>query len=90
MITNKLLTSDQVGEILGVKQQTLANWRASDQGPRWIKVGSLVRYPLSEVKRFLNRCGLTETEFSSDDEDRSDDLDDFEDLEVDGRDVEWG
>lgn len=31
---------------------TLANWRVSGFGPRFIKLGSQVRYPLPEVEKW--------------------------------------
>jgi predicted DNA-binding transcriptional regulator AlpA len=43
-MTIKLLTTDQVAEILGVKVATLRVWRMQGKGPRFRKIGALVRY----------------------------------------------
>lgn len=39
-----LLDTHQAAEILGVSPGTLENWRAQGQGPKFRKVGRLVRY----------------------------------------------
>ena len=33
---------------------TLRSWRTQHRGPKFIKVGSMVRYRLSDVETFLN------------------------------------
>jgi excisionase family DNA binding protein len=49
-----LLTREQAAEFLGVKPQTLAVWATAKryQLPM-VKVGSLVRYRLSDLEKFL-------------------------------------
>lgn len=39
-----LLLPQQAAEILGVKVQTLAEWRLNGRGPPFIKLGRAVRY----------------------------------------------
>jgi hypothetical protein len=34
-----------------LSEQTLANWRTAKKGPRFIRLGGDVRYPLAEVLR---------------------------------------
>jgi predicted DNA-binding transcriptional regulator AlpA len=38
---------------LGVSRSTLQNWRYSGRGPRWIKLGRLIRYRIADVDSFL-------------------------------------
>lgn len=50
---------DIVGEVelaarLGVSRSTLQSWRYSGRGPRYIKLGRLVRYRNADVEAFLN------------------------------------
>lgn len=50
----KLLTPKQAAFELGVTEQTLANWRNTKlQGPRWVRIGRMVRYELAEIERFI-------------------------------------
>ena len=51
-----LLCSSESARYLGVTRQTLYNWRHEGKGPRWIKVGRLVRYPESALKEFLDEA----------------------------------
>lgn len=52
----KLLTPDEVSNILGVGKNTLAIWRCTDRYPlRWVKVGRLVRYREEDVLAFIER-----------------------------------
>ena len=47
---------DEVGlaNRLGVSRSTLQSWRYSGRGPRWIKLGRLIRYRLADVEAFLD------------------------------------
>ncbi len=36
----------------GLNPRTLEAWRLRGQGPKYIKFGRLVRYPLAEVEKF--------------------------------------
>lgn len=38
---------------LGIKASTLANWRWSGDGPRYLKVGGRVRYRLNDLAEWL-------------------------------------
>lgn len=38
---------------LGVSRSTLQSWRYSGRGPRWIKLGRLIRYRIADVDTFL-------------------------------------
>jgi predicted site-specific integrase-resolvase len=51
----QLLNTNELAQILGVDAKTLANARSSGTGINipYIKVGSLVRYKMSEVEKYL-------------------------------------
>jgi predicted DNA-binding transcriptional regulator AlpA len=49
----KLLTEVEVAEIYGVKKRTLQGWRLFRRGPRFRKIGRLVRYLDSDVVAWL-------------------------------------
>ena len=38
---------------LGVSRSTLQSWRYSARGPRWIKLGRLIRYRVADVDAYL-------------------------------------
>ena len=46
---------------LGVEPSTLANWRWSGRGPRYVKIGGRVRYRLLEIAQHLDRQTRTST-----------------------------
>lgn len=53
---SKLLTPDQVSELLGVNTHTLAVWRSSGRyNLSYVKAGRLVRYRASDVSAFIDR-----------------------------------
>ena len=39
---------------LGVSRSTLQSWRYSGRGPRWIKLGRLIRNRITDVDAFLD------------------------------------
>jgi excisionase family DNA binding protein len=53
---SKLLTPEQVSDLLGVNKHTLAVWRCNGRYDLpYIKAGRLVRYRESDVSSFLDR-----------------------------------
>lgn len=53
---SKLLTPDQVSELLGINTHTLAVWRSNGRyNLPYIKAGRLVRYRASDVSAFIDR-----------------------------------
>lgn len=51
----KLLTPDQVADLLGVTEHTLAVWRCEKRvNLKYIKCGRLVRYRTSDVDAFIS------------------------------------
>ena len=52
-MTGALLTEPEVADRLRVSLACLRRWRLERRGPRFVKVGSLVRYPAEELDRWL-------------------------------------
>jgi excisionase family DNA binding protein len=48
-----LLTEPEVAQRLRVSLACLRRWRLERRGPRFLKVGSLVRYPSEELDRWI-------------------------------------
>ena len=51
-----LLNEKELSRLFRVSIGTLRFWRAIGRGPRYRKVGQLVRYAPSDVNDWLNRC----------------------------------
>lgn len=49
----KLLDSDEVAQILGVRRTTLEAWRCRGEGPAFIRVGRLPRYRPEALDAYL-------------------------------------
>jgi excisionase family DNA binding protein len=41
---------------LRISVQTLDRWRTEGRGPKWLKVGSQVRYRATDVEAYLAEC----------------------------------
>lgn len=54
-MTENLLNTKEVGRIIGVAEITLRKWRMGGFGPRFIKLGSNVRYRLSDIDAWLDK-----------------------------------
>ena len=49
-----LLTPEQVAKRLGIKVDTLKNWRTKKRnGPPYVKVGGVVRYRPADIEAFI-------------------------------------
>ena len=48
-----LLTEAEVAQRLRVSLACLRRWRLERRGPRFLKVGSLVRYPSEQLDRWI-------------------------------------
>ena len=57
----KLLNTAQAAELLGVKKNTLEIWRYEKKGPKFRKVGALVRYVESDLLAYLDERTRTGT-----------------------------
>lgn len=49
------LSAREAASRLGLEPGTLANWRWSGQGPRFVKIGGRVRYRLSDLSIWLDQ-----------------------------------
>ena len=52
---SELLNPTDCAQLLGLRDQTLAVWRLRGFGPRFIKVGSRIKYRRSDVEIFLDQ-----------------------------------
>jgi excisionase family DNA binding protein len=52
-MTEDLMTPGQVASYLSVAEQTLANWRSKGEGPRYVRVGTSVRYKREAIESWL-------------------------------------
>ena len=52
--TDKLLTQKEVKDITGLADSTLEQWRLKGKGPKFIKLGRLVRYRLSDIDAYIS------------------------------------
>ncbi len=58
---DKLLSATQTANILGLKVTTLAQkrWRGDKSLP-WVKLGKSIRYKLSDINNYIQRCSINE------------------------------
>ena len=54
-----LLTSEEVANITGMSNETLAQWRSQRRGIPYLKIGRAVRYDPAEVQAYLERCRVS-------------------------------
>lgn len=57
----KLLNTQEVAEILGYKPNTLEIWRNRGIGPKYRKIGRLVKYAESDINAFIDASTCTST-----------------------------
>lgn len=48
-----LVDEAEAGRILGLSVKTLRRWRWAGQGPRFVKLGSAVRYHPADLEAFI-------------------------------------
>lgn len=53
-MTNELLTTEQLAELLDIKPNTIEIWRLKGVGPRFCKLGRTVRYKREDVENWIN------------------------------------
>jgi excisionase family DNA binding protein len=56
-----LLTPVEAAELLRLRPATLNNWRSAGRGPKFVRVGGLVRYPRDELECWV-RAQLVQPE----------------------------
>lgn len=49
----QLLNNDEAADMLGISRRTLPIWRVQGRGPRFVKIGRLVRYELAELNAWI-------------------------------------
>lgn len=54
-------TTKEAASCLGISEKTLANWRVSGIGPKYLKVGRLVRYREEDIQSWLSARTFTAT-----------------------------
>ena len=50
---DNLLNKKQVAALLNISVKTLDLWVSQNKGPRFLKIGRMVRYTQSEVENFI-------------------------------------
>ncbi|MFA6312518.1 MAG: helix-turn-helix domain-containing protein [Sterolibacterium sp.] len=62
----KLVTTSQAAEYLGgLKPNTLEGWRIRGEGPRYRKIGRLVRYAVTDLDAYIEaqtRCSTSQSQ----------------------------
>lgn len=56
-----LLDNAEAAALLGIKPKSLEAWRQRGQGPRYRKIGRLVRYTEADVLAWLDSASHTNT-----------------------------
>ena len=51
------LRPEEFAETLGVSTKTLLRWRTDGTGPKWIKRGKVILYPLGDILDWLKESG---------------------------------
>ncbi|MEQ1871185.1 MAG: helix-turn-helix domain-containing protein [Vicinamibacterales bacterium] len=55
--TSPFLTPEQAGALLHIHPRTLANWRWSGRGPRYVRIGARAFYRHADLDEWLaSRC----------------------------------
>jgi hypothetical protein len=54
-MTKLFYTPRQAAEILEISTRTLANKRALGNGPPFLKLGGVIRYPIDAFETYLNK-----------------------------------
>ena len=51
-MSNRLLSTQDLADRLGVPNETLSQWRRQGKGPCFIQIGRMIRYSVHEVELF--------------------------------------
>lgn len=54
MARRELIPPREAAPHIGVAEQTLANWRYRGEGPRFYRVGQLIKYDRSDLDAWLD------------------------------------
>lgn len=47
------LTPDELANEIGVAKSTLARWRCTDQGPRFVRIAGRIHYMRTDVEQWI-------------------------------------
>ena len=50
-----LKTEEEAAEVLNVTRSALRRWRLERRGPRYVKMGRLVRYRMDDLQTFVEK-----------------------------------
>ncbi|PLX98405.1 MAG: hypothetical protein C0623_12070 [Desulfuromonas sp.] len=56
--TQRLLDQNDVAEILHISPKTLEYYRYKGMGPRFVKLGKLIRYKENDVFEYIEQLGM--------------------------------
>jgi hypothetical protein len=62
ILDEPMLPEDEAARELKVKPQTLGAWRHRGQGPAFVKIGKLVFYRPSDIRRYVESRVVRPTE----------------------------
>lgn len=65
LLTGRKLTSNQTADEFGISRRTLPVWRVQGKGPKFIKIGRLVRYDEADVIAWIEENKRTSTSATS-------------------------
>lgn len=51
--TSSMLTTEQAAQFVGVKPDTLDQWRYRGRGPSYAKVGGAIRYKYGDLMKWI-------------------------------------
>jgi hypothetical protein len=54
-----LMNEADAAKHLGVQPKTLTRWRWAGKGPRYVKVGALVKYALADLEAYIAGATVT-------------------------------
>jgi excisionase family DNA binding protein len=54
--TQLMLNEHQVAEYLNMSVASVRRWRVLRKGPKFVKIGSAVRYKREEIEKWLDAC----------------------------------
>lgn len=57
----KLVDTKTAAELLGLKVEGLQAFRSRGGGPRFVKLGKLVRYDVADLEAYINGCKRAST-----------------------------
>lgn len=56
-----MLTEREAGQYLSSSTHTLQKWRRTGEGPKYVKVGRSVRYPLKSIEEYVQKQTYSNT-----------------------------